>query len=673
VAIAAGGDQSCALNTAGAVICWGDQSEGAGGDNLSYVTTPAYESGLSTGVTALAVGYSHACAIAAGGAVKCWGDNDDGQLGNGTFNSSSGPVTVSTFASQASSVTAGDYHSCALRLGTVSCWGNNISGQLGDGLTGNPATTAVAVSNLTGAVAVAAGTSHTCAITDGGAVQCWGANDSDQLGTTFAPGGSSTPVPVTGLGSAAGVAAVAIAAGGDHSCVLSSVGGVYCWGSNTYGELGSSPAAAGAVQVTGLDAGMVAIAAGQHSSCAQSVAGDVVCWGYGGDGELGGGSVGNTEAPQNLDGGSPAPDAGGAPAVVSLAVGAGNSLALTATGQALAWGENLDGQLGSGDLVTRLLPTPMVALDAGVVSISTGTDHGCATLTTGTVLCWGSNDSGQLGNGSTTNSLAPVAVTGLPAAATAVACGGSHSCAIAGGALYCWGENSTGELGNGTTTGTETPGLVVGLDGGVAAVQANQGVTCALTQRGDLFCWGQNPEGLLGNGNGQIIGNANGIPSTIPAQVTGLASGVTDFSIGSNHGCAVIDGGAVECWGQNFFGELGDGNAVAQGAPVPVNGLASGFKSVTVGDQHSCALNQQGGVFCWGRGSYGEMGNGMTTDQNDTPTAVTGLASGVLAVAAGDGHTCALTDGGLLCWGYNGNGSLGTGTLTNEALPTPVQ
>ena len=117
---------------------------------------------------------------------------------------------------------------------------------------------------------------------------------------------------------------------------------------------------------------------------------------------------------------------------------------------------------------------------------------------------------------------------------------------------------------------------------------------------------------MLGNGNA-IIGNANGIPSAIPAQVTGLAAGVTTFSIGSDHGCAVTDAGAVECWGENFFGELGDGNAVAQGAPVLVNGLTSGFRSVTVGDQHSCALNQDGGVFCWGRGSYGEMGNGSTT------------------------------------------------------------
>jgi alpha-tubulin suppressor-like RCC1 family protein len=338
---------------------------------------------------------------------------------------------------------------------------------------------------------------------------------------------------------------------------------------------------------------------------------------------------------------------------------------------ALVWGENLDGQLGTGDLETRLLPTPITSLDAGVVSISIGTDHGCAALTTGDVYCWGSNDSGQLGNGSTTNSLAPVAVT-LPAPATAVACGGSHSCAVAGGALYCWGENPSGELGNGTTTSSELPGPVAGLDGGVATVQANQGVTCALTVDGGLFCWGANPSGLLGNGNGQV-GNANGIPSTTPAQVTGLTSGVISFAIGSNHGCAVTSAGAVECWGQNFFGELGDGNVTDQGAPFAVTGLGSGFQSVTVGDQHSCALSQQGGVVCWGRGSYGELGNGTTMDVNNLPVNVTGLDAGVSAIAAGDGHTCALTADGMFCWGYDGNGAMGTGTLDNATTPVPVQ
>jgi alpha-tubulin suppressor-like RCC1 family protein len=128
----------------------------------------------------------------------------------------------------------------------------------------------------------------------------------------------------------------------------------------------------------------------------------------------------------------------------------------------------------------------------------------------------------------------------------------------------------------------------------------------------------------------------------------------------------------VQFWGANFFGELGDGNAIVQSAPIAPVGLDAGVSSVTVGSHHSCVLTTGGAVVCWGRGSYGELGNGPTADINLTPSLVPGL-TGVTAVAAGDESTCAVAGGTVVCWGYGGDGSLGQGTLGNASVPGPVR
>jgi alpha-tubulin suppressor-like RCC1 family protein len=350
------------------------------------------------------------------------------------------------------------------------------------------------------------------------------------------------------------------------------------------------------------------------------------------------------------------------------AVGYGHTCALTTGGGAKCWGWNLYGQLGHGTTADSSTPVD-VFITGGVSAVSAGGAHACALTTGGGAKCWGRNDLGQLGIGTTANSSVPANVTGLTSGVATVSAGGLHTCALTtGGGVKCWGDNTLGELGNGTATGPESCSFspcsrtavdVTGLTSGVATVSGGNGHTCALTTGGGVKCWGSNGYGQLGNGT-----TTN---SSTPVDVTGLTSGVAAVSAGGYHTCALTTGGGVKCWGANSDGQLGNGTTTSSSTPVDVTGLTSGVAAASAGSNDTCALTTGGGVKCWGDNSYGQLGNGTTTDSS-TAVDVTGLTSGVAAVSAGL-HACAvIAGGGLKCWGDNFYGQLGNGTTTGPEL-----
>jgi len=318
--------------------------------------------------------------------------------------------------------------------------------------------------------------------------------------------------------------------------------------------------------------------------------------------------------------------------------------------------------------------------DAGAATVSAGGEHTCTLTTSGGVKCWGDNSGGQLGNGTTTDSSTPVDVFGLTSGVAAISAGGSHTCALTtGGGVKCWGQNTYGQLGYGTTTNSVVPVNVTGLTSGAAAVSAGSAHTCAITTGGGAKCWGNNIAGQLGNGTTTGPLMCSFIPcGTTAADVTGLTSGVADISAGGVHTCAVTTGGGVKCWGGNGSGQLGNGTTTSSSTPVDVTGLTSGVAAVWAGSfYHTCALTTGGGAKCWGLNSSGQLGNGTTTNTGcgciQSPVDVTGLTSGVAAVSPGGYHTCALTTvGGAKCWGNNGNGQLGDGTTTGSSIPVDV-
>jgi alpha-tubulin suppressor-like RCC1 family protein len=298
-------------------------------------------------------------------------------------------------------------------------------------------------------------------------------------------------------------------------------------------------------------------------------------------------------------------------------------------------------------------------------------NHTCAVKEDGTVLCWGSNASGQLGNntgGPGQLSTTPVQVQGL-SDAIAVTAGTAHSCALrATGNVVCWGSNGNGRLGDGTTTTRFVPVTVLNPNSspltGVVGVSAGEFHTCAARVDGTLRCWGS--PGLLGTGPAGVANPTFAVP------VVNLTDAVS-VAAGRSHTCALRVSGGVACWGGNFFGQLGLGFTEAQSVNHPTPGDVPDLTEVTelsAGGHHTCALRANGAVRCWGNNNFGQIGDGTIVDSRPSPTPVPGVG-GVVRLALGFQHSCVRrADGDVRCWGRNNGGQVGDLTTTNR--PTQV-
>ena len=249
-----------------------------------------------------------------------------------------------------------------------------------------------------------------------------------------------------------------------------------------------------------------------------------------------------------------------------------------------------------------------------------------------------------------------------------VAAGGDHACGIdADGGLWCWGANDTGQLGNGTALDTSLPVAVTGLTEAVVEVSTGWKHTCAITVSGQAWCWGNNDIYQLGNGDTEAE------PSAVPVQVVDMGN-ARSIAAGDAHTCAIKTDGTTWCWGLNVDGQLGDatGNFIDHIEPHQVSGV-SGATSVCSSMVHSCVTTSSD-VYCWGENLSNQLGpNGGVEDVNDTPVVVPGAnLSGASMIACGDGHSCAVANGQIVCWGENGSGQLGDGTTTETATPTTV-
>ncbi|MCK5688830.1 RCC1 repeat-containing protein, partial [Myxococcota bacterium] len=242
-----------------------------------------------------------------------------------------------------------------------------------------------------------------------------------------------------------------------------------------------------------------------------------------------------------------------------------------------------------------------------------------------------------------------------------------HSCALlSAGTVKCWGANGDGQLGNGAANTDEvTPVDVSGLSD-VAAIVAGYHHNCALLNSGAVKCWGDNYSGQLGDGG------TNPLEST-PVDVSGLAN-VIAITAGGSHSCALLDTGAVKCWGSDYYGQLGDsGYNTDSTTPVDVVGLSGTVTAITAGFVHTCALLDTGAMKCWGGNDYGQLGNGEVLLEEISPGNVAGIASGVTAIAAGEHHSCALFNtGAMKCWGNDNYGQLGDNPCRDYSCDVPV-
>ena len=334
-------------------------------------------------------------------------------------------------------------------------------------------------------------------------------------------------------------------------------------------------------------------------------------------------------------------------------------------------------------------PSPSAAVDAddepfrpsdGRI-VGVGDAHSCAATVFDTVWCWGANGSGQLGNGSTTDSVLPVQAGPDSALKDkyplAVAAGRAHTCVLAlteylETALYCWGDNGQGQLGDSSLTSRSSPVQVAAQAYQVAVGRDH---TCVVTEERTVSCWGRNDAGQLG------IGTLSAAEST-PQEVPGL-TGIVDVSAGDDNTCAVDDDGEAWCWGSDSHGQLGDGGGAGtpqtSPAPVTMTGVDEGFLRIDVGARHVCAVARGGDddstpqLYCWGDDSAGQLGNGGSAADASEPTAVSTGGKQFLTVATGGDASCATTVTGTgYCWGGNADGRLGVGDTTDRSTPTAL-
>jgi alpha-tubulin suppressor-like RCC1 family protein len=430
------------------------------------------------------------------------------------------------------------------------------------------------------ATALTAGGSNVCAIHAGGQVTCWGRNREGQLGRVAFPR-SVAPLPVAGLPNGS----LGVAAGSTHTCSVDTLGGVACWGSNDYGQLGSGddlPSTA-PVAVKGLTGGVAAVVVGNGSSCALH-GGAVSCWGNNLYGQLGNGTDDNSREPVRVQG------LADASAITSNGT-ANHACALVAGGAVKCWGLNAYGQLGNGGR-NAYIPREVNGL-AGATAVSAGQDHTCVLTSARTVKCWGDNRVGQLGNGTTTNPVTPVDV-GLTDVVS-IRAGAVHTCALTATAgVWCWGHKDA----LGLAANSRVPVAIPGLSG-VQALAAGGNFTCAALAEGVTKCWGRNEDVGVNSATPATVAYLNNYPRagddsfTVPAGSTGnvldvlandsvgqdvgevltlAAVGGTDQGGGAQwNGTAMIYTPAASFAGtERFTYQVDDGNGGTAGATVIV-------------------------------------------------------------------------------------------------------
>ena len=492
---------------------------------------------------------------------------------------------------------------------------------------------------------ISLGFNHTCALLDDGSLKCWGNNTLGQLGdgtTTF----RTTPISVD-LGE--GRTATAVGGGDYHTCAILDDESLKCWGYNYYGQTGIPTAhrgdqrgeMGGNLILVDLDIDKeeevevgpeITLGLGANHTCAIDDEGTLKCWGNNTAGQLGVAKTSNVTC-KDADGNSPGcikvptmVELGTNRTAIQINSGNAHTCAILDDSSLKCWGSNNSGFLGIGDPISETENPTDVELGTGRTAraLTTKNRHSCVILDNGTLKCWGENSSGQLGDGTSTVRRNPTEITlGDGRIATSVSTGGLHTCAILdNGVLNCWGENGQGALGIDSNTDQSRPTRVT-FSGDKTAVAIDIGSyhTCAILDDNSLVCWGRHENGQLGVGtNGNEVCSIAGTDYNCiktPA-VVDLGANITakGIGLGYNHTCALLDDGSIKCWGQNNFGQLGDGTTTDRNTPVEVT-LPSGgsAKAVHASGNITCAILDDNSIWCWGANHFGQLLDGTTIDR----------------------------------------------------------
>jgi len=390
------------------------------------------------------------------------------------------------------------------------------------------------------------------------------------------------------------------------SCAITGSDTLKCWGLNTFGQVGTGNTqnSFSPNPIIG-PTGVVNVLSNGNSTFILTNQGKVYSWGYNGQGQLGNGTTTNSSSPPSTE-------------ILSQVLSIdhdtlfGNTTcALRTTGALFCWGQNAFGQVGDGTTTNRTTPTPVVGLDSGVREYVIEDSHSCVITDTGALKCWGRNNFGALGDGTTTDRTVPTQVIGLTSGVKSVAISTFSTCALLeNGSVRCWGKNDFGQVGDGTTTDRTVPTQVTGLTSGVKFIGKGPSHACALLSTNQVSCWGRNQDGEIGDSSFNIQNFRSS-----PSAVSGQPSNVIALVVTGAGGCIISNLGAVSCWGNNERGTIGDGTRTNRKTATQVSGLTTGFSKFFYRGEGLCAPKNTGSMFCWGPNTYGQHGNNQSAEK----------------------------------------------------------
>ncbi len=727
--ITAGDDFNCAIHRAtGMLFCWGRNDEGQTGRASSVDLGLPGQASTFTDWSQVQAGDRHACGIRAkeitekqdDGSFKllrienqlwCWGTNKQGQTGYARIDNTTGllsptlkrsPVRVGKLTDWDSTYNGGQ-HGCALRYKedddeqSLYCWGRNDYGQYGDGSTETLTFLAPKlVATNTDWKTLSLGENHSCGIKNDNSLWCWGQSIFHQLGVE---GGDTTvPQQVAQVGDDTD-RWLSVSASAQHTCALRDDHTLWCWGFNTYGQLGQVttgsipepskiPVVIRTSQLAPPDNDWKQVSSGGSHTCALKNSGDVWCWGNNTYGQTGQPEVGNQTLPAYINSQT---------TFREISVGRNHSCAINIEFQVYCWGLNIEGQLGIDSVspINIISPTNNFAW----AQISSGHDYTCGIQTNKSLWCGGMNAFGQLGDGTPLNRPKPVEIkTNGRQEWLLVKTGLNHTCAIRDNlerTLWCWGNNQHNKLGptNATMDYDHWAPLQVVAENAPNAQWAGLSLgihhSCALKSDPTGYtpwCWGSNNFGQLGLGKlGDGTGGSGDIQPIIQPEQVKPYTDWERLSAGGYHTCGIRETNILPlqrelyCWGRNDFGQLGTGTTTDELSPVLI-GTYKDWISVSSGANHTCGIRKtntqpiESMLYCWGKNGFGQLGLNNILDQHE-PTLV-GEATNWTHVYAGlNNNTCGLRtdDRGatytLYCWGFNRSNQ--TSTSHQEAITEP--
>ena len=615
------------------------------------VTSTAIYSEISSG-------NKHTCALTSGGQLVCWGSNEFGQIGSEgySFAARSTPGLVPGLEDMViSKFVSGPANTCIITdQGALYCWGSNNSHELGNPdyywwAHGAPVPVSGMYANV---LDVSIGNGFVCALKDSGDAFCWGMDYYESYNGDSGWVYRAEPELIGHITDPKG-----IYSNGGHTCMLSNSGIAMCWGLGGSGQLGDGEAIDQQypVQVSNLS-NITSLALGEYHTCAitgetESQPQKLWCWRDHSRGQLG------IDLNTPIDNSKPieVTELSGIP--IEIAAGWEHTCAIVQNegiNSVQCWGYNQEGQLGIGNTTSMNFPTDVTGT-SGAIKISAGESFTTILTNSGKIKTWGANTEGQLGNGFFFRRQLPIHLDHLSDSIKDVVSGENHACALTQtGDVYCWGGNLHGQLGNGTTVYSATPVKVVGIEGNVTSLSAGIFHNCAKLESNEIKCWGYNINGILGTDNMEETNLS--IPEFVIDPETELPlTGIEKISTGGWHNCVLMENGVIKCWGSDLFGQLGieppvDSYLIPYPVEVPFTGI---FTDVTVGMDHSCAVASDGNAYCWGVNYNGELGIGSYDfDPHHIPSMVLGLENNVIKIDSGREKTCVLTsEGGVSCWG----------------------